>query len=255
VNGLSAVWIASLLGSLHCVGMCGGLVGFYAGTDSTPGPGRWASHATYHLSRLLAYCALGAGAGQLGAAVDLAGSFAGAQHLAALAAGASMVVWGGLTLLRSRSTVRSGATRGLVELRPSASRGRPGALARLQASIIALSRRARGQPPVRRAALLGLTTGLLPCGWLYAFVVIAAGAGSAQGGALSMAAFWAGSVPALLGLGLGVQLLAQRVRAQIPRVAAAALVALGLITIAGRFPLPASAHGAGAEPPACHAVH
>ncbi|MBE7450024.1 MAG: sulfite exporter TauE/SafE family protein [Kofleriaceae bacterium] len=42
-----------------------------------------------------------------------------------------------------------------------------------------------------RAALLGLLSAALPCGWLWAFVVVAAGTGSPVGGALVMTAFWA----------------------------------------------------------------
>ncbi len=38
--------------------------------------------------------------------------------------------------------------------------------------------RARGRPPVVRAATVGLLTTLLPCGWLYTFVFAAAGTGA-----------------------------------------------------------------------------
>src|SRR5690606_18807129 len=58
-----------------------------------------------------------------------------------------------------------------------------------------------GTSSLGRAALLGVSTGLLPCGWLYAFALSAAATGSARDGALVMAAFWLGSVPALVGVG------------------------------------------------------
>lgn len=45
--------------------------------------------------------------------------------------------------------------------------------------------------------LVGLATVLLPCGWLYSFIVSALAARSAAAGALVMVVFWASSLPAL----------------------------------------------------------
>jgi sulfite exporter TauE/SafE len=50
--------------------------------------------------------------------------------------------------------------------------------------------------------LLGLLLSALPCGLLYAALAAAAASGSALAGALAMAAFVAGTVPALVGVGL-----------------------------------------------------
>jgi hypothetical protein len=75
---------------------------------------------------------------------------------------------------------------------------------------------------------------MLPCGWLWAFVVTAAGTGSAVGGVAVMTAFWAGTVPVLLALGLGAQVVAVPLRRHIPAVTAVILVGLGLYAIIGR---------------------
>jgi sulfite exporter TauE/SafE len=61
VNSPLSIVAASVLGSLHCVGMCGGLVSFYA-ADDAGSPSRAAPHALYHSMRLVAYAALGAAA-------------------------------------------------------------------------------------------------------------------------------------------------------------------------------------------------
>ena len=90
------------------------------------------------------------------------------------------------------------------------------------------------RPPVVRATVVGLLSGVLPCGWLWAFVVTAAGTGSALGGVMVMAAFWAGTVPVLLALGLGAQILSVPLRRHIPAITAVILVALGLYAIIGR---------------------
>ena len=49
-----------------------------------------------------------------------------------------------------------------------------------------------------------------------------------------MAAFWLGTVPALLAVGLGAQLLAAPLRRHVPAVAAVLLVALGIFAIVSR---------------------
>ncbi|HQR18453.1 MAG TPA: sulfite exporter TauE/SafE family protein, partial [Gemmatimonadales bacterium] len=54
-------------------------------------------------------------------------------------------------------------------------------------------------------------------------------------GALVMAAFWAGTVPVLAGVGALAQRAAGPLRARIPVLTAAALVVLGLLTVAGKF--------------------
>jgi len=252
VNGLGSIVVASLMGSLHCVGMCGGLISFYA-ANSAPSrvtasaarheSQRWAAHGAYHLTRLAAYASLGAVSGQLGVGLDRLGHGIGWADLGAILAGSVMLVWGALLWPRP--------ARGLVPLRTTAHRS-PRFWSWLEARFVALARSARQRPPLVRAALLGLSSALLPCGWLYAFVVLAAGAGSPARGALLLAAFWSGTLPALLGLGLGVQRLTQRWRAQLPRLSALLLLSLGAYNLATRWPaaLTSPANAAGA--PSCH---
>lgn len=213
---------ASLVGSLHCAGMCGPFTAFYAGSDPTRGTARVASHAAYHLGRLATYAALGALAGGIGSAADLAGRAAGLGRVAAFVAGALMVAWA-LTLLLEHAGVSTGVR----------------APAPLRALAVRVLDRVRSRPPVLRALLVGLSSTLLPCGWLYAFAVAAAGTGSAASGALVMAAFWAGTVPLLLGLGVGMQSLAGRLRQHVPVLSAIALLAIGMAGLLGRLNAPA----------------
>lgn len=216
---LVTVLVASLVGSLHCVGMCGPFVAFYAGGDGSRGIRRLASHGVYSAGRLVAYLILGAAAGAIGAALDLAGSLAGFQRIAAVAAGAIMVAWGVLALLRIRG----------VRLFPSAAGATLGGRW-IRNAFQAVA----DKPPVARAAAVGLLTGLLPCGWLWAFLVTAAGTGGALSGVAVMAAFWLGTVPALLAVGLGAQLIAAPLRRHVPAATAVLLVALGIFAIASR---------------------
>lgn len=95
-----------------------------------------------------------------------------------------------------------------------------------------------------RAWLTGLVTTLLPCGWLYVFVATAGGAGSVRGGMLVMAAFWLGTVPALVAVGLGAQRLFAPLRVRLPMLSPAIVLVMGLLTISGRF----APHRAGSTP-------
>jgi len=215
IEVVGAVLGASLLGSPHCAGMCGGFVCFYSGQGAGS---RWYSHLAYHGGRLLSYLGLGLGAGLFGTGLDRIGVAAGWTRPAALAAGTLMIVWGGVTLLRTR-----GIRVPLPRLRalPGVSR--------------VLVERLRDHPPAVRALLLGLFTTLLPCGWLYAFVATAAGTGSVPAAMAVMGAFWLGTVPLLAGLGLASQRAFGPLRRHLPAITAAALVIIGLLTITGRL--------------------
>lgn len=216
---LLTVFLASLVGSLHCVGMCGPFVAFYSGADGSGGARRLFSHAAYSGGRLLTYALFGVAAGAVGAALDVAGSLAGFQRVAAVAAGVTMILWGVFALLQIR---------GVRIFRHGAGTGRIAGALRRGFSLVS------DKPPVVRAAAVGLLSGFLPCGWLWAFVVTAAGTGSALRGAAVMTAFWAGTLPALLAVGLGAQLVSAPIRRHAPTVTAIILVALGLYAILGR---------------------
>ncbi len=216
---LATVFVASLVGSLHCVGMCGPFVAFYSGADGSAGARRLLSHAAYSSGRLLTYAAFGLAAGAVGAALDVAGSLAGVQRVAGIIAGATMILWGVLALLQLR---------GVRIFRHGSGDGRLARLFRRGFSLVST------KPPVVRAAVVGLLSGLLPCGWLWAFVVTAAGTGGAVKGAAVMVAFWAGTVPALLAVGFGAQLISGPLRRHVPAMTAVLLVGLGLVAILGR---------------------
>lgn len=224
-----AVFTASVLGSMHCAGMCGAFVAFAVGLDATPTAAMKARlQAAYHLGRLIVYTILGAVAGSLGMAFDLAGESLGVQRAAVAVSGAAMVAFGSIAILRLNG----------VQL-PSAPV--PGLLR--NAAAAALSH-ALNCPPLLRALLTGLFTTLLPCGWLYAFVITAAGSGSAPRGAAIMAFFWLGTLPALIALGGGVQALAARLGSlgrRVPLITAALIVVVGLFNVFDRGSLVSAA--------------
>jgi len=193
--------------------MCGGIVAFAAGLDVEPSrrPSIGRTQCAYHAGRLVSYVTVGAIAGALGAALNLTGSLLGLQRSASVLAGASIAALGIVALLRIAG-VR-------VPRVPF-----PKALVALARNV---HRAAFALGPTVRAGTIGLATPLLPCGWLYAFVVVATGAGSLVGGALVMLAFWIGTVPALAGVAAGLRFASGRVGRLAPLVASVAMVAVG----------------------------
>ena len=108
----------------------------------------------------------------------------------------------------------------------------------------------RDQSPAVRAAATGLLTTLLPCGWLYTFVVTAGGTGNAISGAAVMFAFWAGTLPMMFSVGFGIQHIARPFARHLPVVGALLVLALGALSIAGRLqPLAAHTHSQAAHDP------
>jgi sulfite exporter TauE/SafE len=212
------VFLASLIGSAHCAGMCGPFVCFYAGADAR-GSG-W-GHLAYNGGRLVSYLVLGALAGALGSGVEQVGTGVGVTRAAAAVAGVVMIMWGVVTLLAQRGVA-------LPRLAP---------LAPAQRWMAARLRDVRDFPPVARALTVGLLTTLLPCGWLYAFVVTAAGTGTVRGALTLMTVFWAGTLPMMLALGVGVRRLAGPLRTKLPTVSAIAIVAVGILSLTGRVRL------------------
>ncbi len=226
---IGAVFLASLLGSLHCAGMCGAFLLFAVGADRGPSRAEQARlHLAYHGGRLVTYSILGAVAGSLGAALDLGGSMVGLQRAAAVVAGALMIVFGIVTILRLRGV------RARLDLVP----------ARFRRGVEAAQRRALAMPPFSRALLIGLMTTLLPCGWLYAFAITAAGTGHPALGALTMAVFWLGTLPVLISLGVGAQALTGPLRRHLPVLTSLALVGVGLYMVVARVAAPPIDKGA-----------
>jgi len=216
---------AGMFGSLHCIGMCGGLIA--VANDGAVGRKQRAGvQLAYQSARLLSYVALGLLAGALGQALDLAGRAAGVGKVAAVVAGATMIGWGLLAMLRAAG----------VKLESKLPK-----LRLLPAPVLRWLGRARQGSPLVRAGLLGGASALLPCGFLYAFAIAGAATGSPLGGALVMASLWLGNLPALLGFGWLVSGLLGRVKRHVPLLSAASVFALGVLTLNNRVNLPAFA--------------
>lgn len=171
VSTPAAAFVAGLVTSLHCAGMCGPLACMLA-----PARGERTDASTifsaYHGARLASYALLGAVAG---------------------AAGAAPAAWFDTSFARVLPWVMV-AYFLAVALKLGNRLPRLALLGRVQ---LALRGWVRGKPGVQVAAAMGAATPLLPCGPLYFLIAMAGFAGSAAGGAELLLAFGLGTVPLL----------------------------------------------------------
>lgn len=227
MNGLYlGVLVASLAGSLHCVGMCGGLAAIAGGTQTGP----WAPLA-YHAARGATYVGLGALAAGLGAAVDVAGLLVGVAHVAAWIAAAILAALAIGALAPSLAARLRTRTAG----GPAAAR-----LRRWQTRALQL-------PPRSRALAIGALSGLLPCGWLWAFVLTAGGTGEPLLGGLVMAAFWLGTVPALTAIVFGARFGLARLAGRLPRAVPVLVLLMSFLFLSERLTVDAGMVAASTE--------
>lgn len=215
---ISAVFVTSLLGSLHCVGMCGAFVAFAVGDGAGDRGQRVRLTLAYHGGRLATYTLLGVAAGAVGALLDLGGALAGISRAAMVLAGMVMVLFGVSAAL---------AALGKRPVRLPVPK-------LMQRMLMAGQRAAMGFSPLRRALAIGLLTTLLPCGWLYAFTAVAAGTASPLLGGLTMAVFWMGTLPVLVSIGVGVQSISGSLGRHMPHATAVMLILVGLWALVGR---------------------
>ena len=229
---LLPIFVVGLAGSVHCIGMCGGIVGALSGAPGsarvipiTPF-GRPGAAATLRRQggRVLAY-----NAGRIGsymAAGALAGGLAGGVlALSRIATLQSVAYWLANLMLAALGLYLMDAWHGL---------------ARLEAAGQFLWRRL--QPLLKpllpmdsalKALALGSLWGWVPCGMVYSVLLTAMLSGSALAGALVMLAFGLGTLPALVSLGLVGARLRTGMQGRAMRVACGALVlGFGLLGLA-----------------------
>ncbi len=206
---LLLAFAGGLAGSLHCLGMCGGLAGIVA----TASPrGAWRRITLYNTGRIAMLATIGAVAGAAGTVVLHAGPVNVAERVLAVAAGTATILigLGQLGMMRPRGhsslgRLQQGLTRALAELLRAPSHWAPLAFGTLNA--------------------------FLPCHLIYAFAAIAAATGSVASGGLTMLAFGLGTLPAMCLPGIVARLVPPRMAAWGSRGLAAVVVAVGIVTV------------------------
>jgi len=235
---LGTAFIAGVLGSTHCLAMCGGLA--TALGTARDGGSRW-QPPLYQLGRILSYGLGGAIVGSLGEAAGM--GFETSRWSEVLRLGTALiVVFIGLNLALGAGS------------QPRWLRGpeRLGALVWRRLAPLARGGLMTTQPALR-ALTMGLLWGWLPCGLVYSVLLAAAFAGGALGGGATMIAFGLGTLPAMLGLSYAGARFAIR-HGSFARVLGAVMVGCGLWTASMPIAALSGTHLHGHLPPAITAV-
>lgn len=183
-TGFFAVFLVGLLGGVHCVGMCGGIVSALTvqiPRQKTP----WSIHLAYNFGRIGSYVIAGALMGAVGSLGLLLDHWLPVQMTLYIAANLMLI---------SLGLYLTGMTQALVFVE----RAGQGLWRRVQP----LTRHFLPVHGVAQALPLGMLWGWLPCGLVYSVLALTLLSGSPVRGALIMLAFGLGTLPNLMLAGL-----------------------------------------------------
>lgn len=229
---LLSAFMAGLLGSGHCFGMCGGIAGSLGALQgrNAGGGSKLLGAVQFNLGRILAYAGLGA---VLALGLGLAGNWL------------QVPSWGRVLRIISAVLVAMIGLHYLFDWRGIAVIERLGS--GLWRRVAPLALRASQRRDGAGRLLVGLCWGLLPCGLVYTVLATAASSGSAAGGAAIMLVFGLGTLPSMLGLTLAAPTVAILFRDRVFR----RLVGFFLLLLAGWMVYSMVLHGSSSH----HAGH
>ncbi|MBT6121243.1 sulfite exporter TauE/SafE family protein [bacterium] len=200
------VLIASFLGSLHCLGMCGGLV-----LAATAGKNQWISLTIYHVARLLGYLLLAFLMGHLGQQLL-------SSHINQLSLYASLSISFIFIFLGLRLLLRKNKTSSFHFLSQFSQR--------LLTPLYNLRIPIFGA----REALIGFGSILLPCGWLYTILISTIPLKSPMASMGILFVFWIGTLPALYSAPSLINRLLLPLSKRLPNLSGILLLGAGLFT-------------------------
>jgi sulfite exporter TauE/SafE len=206
-SNLVLAFVTGLISSFgHCLGMCGGIVAIYSARQAALAKSEGASPkllsrigslTPVHIGRIITYTFLGALIGLAGSLLDQFGGLVGLQGVFSILVGIAMVAVA-LSLMGVLPPIEVA----LASIRGGASPMKP-------------MRSLFGKRGLAANLGLGILWGFLPCGLVFAMLVVAAQTQSLWGGALTMLAFGLGTVPTLLGFSLATNLLSPQLRGRL----------------------------------------
>lgn len=196
------------LGSFHCIGMCGPIalalpIGRWSAVNKLLGI------LLYNFGRVFTYALIGLLFGLLGRGF----SITGLQQSISVILGISIIA---LVLMPARVSGRLDALTQQIPYIPAVKKNI--ALLFKQRTFVSL-------------ATIGMLNGLLPCGFVYMAVAGAIASSSAPGGAMFMALFGLGTIPAMLLVALSSQILGAGVRNGIKKAVPVLMVVIGALLI------------------------
>ncbi len=202
-------FIAGVLGSGHCLGMCGALVSGYfmnVGKNKSLLP-----YFAYQLTRIFVYISIGFLAATLGMVLVSGGLFGKFQSILQMAIGSIVII---LAL-------------GILGLIPF-----QGSVKLLPMNLLRKGyAKARTKGPAFGAMIAGFLNGLMPCPLTFAMYVQATSATSVAEGGLLMLAFGAGTLPTMLLISFAFAKMGASLRGFMLKSAAIIMIFMGLNTV------------------------
>ena len=180
---ISASFMLGLLGSMHCVGMCGSIVGLMTHAARQQNASTWLRYVKipcYHIGRILSYSLAGFIAGSIGSTLIGRIGMDRAHTIAQLLSGVFMLLLG-LSL--------GGFFNGLAVLDPIGNK--------LWKLLAPLAKRSFTLKSPLSALFAGAVWGWLPCGLVYTALMLSLPSHCPTQGALAMASFGIGTLPLL----------------------------------------------------------
>lgn len=205
-------WIAIMAGmggSLHCIGMCGGLVTACA-------PDR-KSIVTYQFGRLGGYLLLGIFSGTLGSLINLQKTSSWISIVPSVALGGVLIYWGLASWRGKRAELPI-----------------PKWFSKVHSKIWQIILPRESEPSNMRPAGVGLFSIFLPCGLLYAVVLSTMTFQNPLKGAFAMFFFWLGTVPAMGVAPQFIKTVLNKIMFKSPKLAGVSFMTIGLLTIGWR---------------------
>ncbi|HIG89040.1 sulfite exporter TauE/SafE family protein [Candidatus Thioglobus sp.] len=216
---LISVFLMGLLGGVHCLGMCGGVVGML--TASLPEQTRADSkqillyHFNYNLGRILSYALLGIVFGFIGELLSSTLQMSVFDQVLRIFSGALMIMVG-LYIANWYTGIQSLEKIG----------------AKLWAVLQPITKRFLPVKNLKSAFLVGLFWGGIPCGLVYGALSFAIVSGSAVQGVLIMLAFGLGTLPSLLLMaGFSLKLNESINKPIIRKLSGALIIVLGVLAL------------------------
>ena len=210
---LPLAFVGGLLGTAHCVGMCGPFA-ITIGTGALSWSSNLMRQLSYSAGRIFTYAFLGAIAGYVGFRISgKATSLVPIQAALSILAGC-LLLWQGLRAAGWMPRLFGGGT---------TVAGNCFAKSAFTPFLTA--------PGWQNAFLAGLLTGFLPCGLLYAYLALAVSGGSFAFGMTLMIAFGAGTVPLMVVTGLAASVIQMAARRKLLKVAAVCVILTGVASI------------------------
>ena len=201
-------FVVGLLGSLHCIGMCGPITMALPVFRNAPAT-LLTSRILYNVGRTLTYALMGALIGLLGQGFSLVG----AQQWLSIGAGILLIL---IVFIPSRISARFSI------LKPAH---------HFTAFIKERFGKLLKRQTLHSTFLIGIINGFLPCGLVYVALAGALATGSVIGGIGYMTFFGLGTLPMMFIFSLAGQFISLEVRRKFTRLIPTFIVALGILFI------------------------